>query len=166
MSLTHATNFTIWQTRCFKLSCLQMPRFQTGDLSAVASAHSVSSRSVLLSDCLNFLRVLLSENIFIAIWARCFFKILLYSKTSKMTNLGTCHLQKIIIFKLILKPSFARSFGHLGLFARSNSLNANRHLASFVTFEVVICEVLLYYERRNEWTDVTVCRIDGESHGV
>ena len=67
-----------------------------------------------------------------------------YSKTLKMTNFGTGHLQKIVIFKLLLKPSFARSFGHLGLFARSNSLNANRHLARFVTFEVVICEVLLY----------------------
>ena len=61
-----------------------------------------------------------------------------------MTNFGTGHLQKIVIFKLLLKPSFARSFGHLGLFARSNSLNANRHLVRFVTFEVVICEVLLY----------------------
>ena len=67
----------------------------------------------------------------------------LYSKTLKMTNFGTGHLQKIVIFKLLLKPSFARSFGHLGLFARSNSLNANRHLARFVTFEVVICKVLL-----------------------
>ena len=67
-----------------------------------------------------------------------------HSKTSKMTNFGTCHLQKIIIFKLLLKPSFARSFGHLGIFARSNSLSANSHLARFITFEVVICEVLLY----------------------
>ena len=61
-----------------------------------------------------------------------------------MTNFGTGHLQKIIIFKLLLKPSFASFFGHLGLFARSNFLNANRHLARFVTFEVVICEILLY----------------------
>ena len=67
-----------------------------------------------------------------------------YSETLKMTNFGTGHLKKIVIFKLVLKPSFARSFGHLGIFARSNSLNANRHLARFVTFEVVICEVLLY----------------------
>ena len=61
-----------------------------------------------------------------------------------MTNFGTGHLQKIVIFNLLLKLSFAKSFGNLGIFARSNSLNANRHLARSVTFEAVICEVLLY----------------------
>ena len=66
-----------------------------------------------------------------------------YNKTSNMTNFGTGHLQKIIIFKLLLKPSFERSFVRLGLFARSNFLNANRHLGRSVTFEAVICEVLL-----------------------
>ena len=42
-----------------------------------------------------------------------------YSKTLKMTNFGTGHLQKIVIFKLLSKPSFARSFSHLGLFELS-----------------------------------------------
>ena len=52
-------------------------------------------------------------------------------------------MQKIVIFKLLLKPSFARSFGHLGFFSRSNSLNANRHLvkSSFARFYCIAFKI-------------------------
>ena len=62
-----------------------------------------------------------------------------------MDNFGTGHLQKIVIFKLLLKPSFARSYMAIECHLQGmRTLNTNRHLAKSVTFEAVVCEVLLY----------------------
>ena len=62
-----------------------------------------------------------------------------------MTSFGTGHLQKIVIFKFTIKTvKWEVLHGPFASFARSNSLNANRHLTRFVPFEVFICEVLLY----------------------
>ncbi len=58
----------------------------------------------------------------------------LYSKTSKMTNFGTGHL-KNPHFQVTIKTIICEVLhGHLHHLQGMRTLNANRHLARFVTF--------------------------------